>query len=122
MLQKVPKGKEVQDGDRFLFNTGFTHPLFMIKINQVQMKETTAEQRATEEKVIQDRQHQIDAAIVRIMKMRKTLSHTLLMNELLSLLKFPIKPADLKKRIESLIDRDYMARDSDNAQQYNYVA
>lgn len=32
------------------------------------------------------------------------------------------KPADLKKRIESLIDRDYMERDKDNANQYNYVA
>ena len=32
------------------------------------------------------------------------------------------QPADLKKRIESLIDRDYMERDKDNANQYNYVA
>lgn len=32
------------------------------------------------------------------------------------------QPADLKKRIESLIERDYMERDSDNSNQYNYVA
>lgn len=32
------------------------------------------------------------------------------------------QPADLKKRIESLIDRDYMERDKDNPNQYNYVA
>lgn len=32
------------------------------------------------------------------------------------------KPADLKKRIESLIDRDYMERDKENSNQYNYVA
>lgn len=32
------------------------------------------------------------------------------------------QPADLKKRIESLIDRDYMERDKDNQNQYNYVA
>ncbi|RXM28375.1 Cullin-4B [Acipenser ruthenus] len=31
-------------------------------------------------------------------------------------------PADLKKRIESLIDRDYMERDKENPNQYNYVA
>jgi len=54
--------------------------------------------------------------------MRKTLSHTLLLNELYKQLKFSVKPADLKKRIESLIDRDYMERDKDNAQQYNYIA
>jgi hypothetical protein len=37
-------------------------------------------------------------------------------------LKFPIKPADLKKRIESLIDRDYLERDKSNPQIYNYLA
>ena len=56
------------------------------------------------------------------MKMRKTLSHNLLLTELYNQLKFPVKPPDLKKRIESLIDRDYMERDKDNANQYNYVA
>lgn len=76
------------------------------------------------------------------MKMRKTLSHNLLITELFNQLTFPVKvsidiiiiikimlimyhlfqPADLKKRIESLIDRDYMERDKDNQNQYNYVA
>jgi hypothetical protein len=37
-------------------------------------------------------------------------------------LKFPIKPADLKKRIESLIDREYLERDKSNPQVYNYLA
>ena len=132
------------DGDKFVFNAQFSHPLFLIKINQarkkqceispkfslivwffssqVQMKETSDEQKATEERVFQDRQYQIDAAIVRIMKMRKTLTHALLLSELYTQLRFPVKPQDLKKRIESLIDRDYMERDKDNANQYNYVA
>ncbi|KAG8553774.1 hypothetical protein GDO81_003536, partial [Engystomops pustulosus] len=80
------------------------------------------EQASTTERVFQDRQYQIDAAIVRIMKMRKTLSHNLLVSEVYNQLKFPVKPADLKKRIESLIDRDYMERDKENPNQYNYVA
>lgn len=41
--------------------------------------------------MFQDRQYQIDAAIVRIMKMRKTLSHNLLISELYLQLKFPVK-------------------------------
>ena len=138
-MTKVPKGKDINDGDKFVFNKDFTNALFKIKINQVimkncsfilyciifiqiQLKETNDEQKATEERVFQDRQYQIDAAIVRIMKMRKTLSHNLLLTELYNQLKFPVKPPDLKKRIESLIDRDYMERDKDNANQYNYVA
>ncbi|KAJ8923549.1 hypothetical protein NQ315_010127 [Exocentrus adspersus] len=122
VLNKIPKGRDIEDNDKFKFNNEFTNKLFRIKINQIQMKETTEEQKATEERVFQDRQYQIDAAIVRIMKMRKTLSHNLLISELYLQLKFPVKPADLKKRIESLIDRDYMERDKDNPNQYNYVA
>lgn len=72
--------------------------------------------------MFQDRQYQVDAAIVRIMKMRKSLMHNQLISECMAQLKFPIKPADIKKRIESLIDRDYLARDEQNANQYNYLA
>lgn len=122
VLVKSPKGKEVEDGDTFMFNGEFKHKLFRIKINQIQMKETVEEQVSTTERVFQDRQYQIDAAIVRIMKMRKTLGHNLLVSELYNQLKFPVKPGDLKKRIESLIDRDYMERDKDNPNQYHYVA
>ena len=67
---------------RFIYNKEFTNALFKIKINQVfpcvfknlgynaiffqiQLKETNDEQKATEERVFQDRQYQIDAAIVR---------------------------------------------------------
>lgn len=57
---------------------------------------------------------QIDAAIVRVMKTRKTLSHKLLVSELMQMLKFPIKASDLKKRIESLIDREYLERDNES--------
>ncbi|XP_054244792.1 cullin-4B [Indicator indicator] len=122
VLTKNPKGKDVEDGDKFTCNDDFRHKLFRIKINQIQMKETVEEQASTTERVFQDRQYQIDAAIVRIMKMRKTLSHNLLVSEVYNQLKFPVKPADLKKRIESLIDRDYMERDKENPNQYNYIA
>ena len=53
---------------------------------------------------------QIDAAVVRIMKTRKQLSHKLLVGELMVQLKFPVRNTDLKKRIESLIDREYLER------------
>ncbi|CAH2223460.1 cullin-4A [Pelobates cultripes] len=122
VLNKMPKSKDVEDGDKFSFNGDFKHKLYRIKINQIQMKETVEEQVNTTERVFQDRQYQIDAAIVRIMKMRKTLTHNLLVSELYNQLKFPVKPGDLKKRIESLIDRDYMERDKENSKQYHYLA
>jgi len=122
VLQKFPKGREVEDEDSFVFNEEFSAPLYRIKVNAIQMKETVEENTSTTERVFQDRQYQVDAAIVRIMKTRKVLSHTLLITELFQQLKFPIKPADLKKRIESLIDREYLERDKNNPQIYNYLA
>jgi len=122
VLTKNPKGKEVEITDSFVFNEKFDDKLIRIKINQVQLKETETEQLQTTEQVFQDRQYQIDAAIVRIMKMRKTLSHTLLLTELYGQLRFPLKPADFKKRVESLIERDYMNRDKEDHHTYHYVA
>uniref|UniRef100_A0A8C7IKP0 Cullin 4A n=1 Tax=Oncorhynchus kisutch TaxID=8019 RepID=A0A8C7IKP0_ONCKI len=40
VLNKSPRGKDIEDGDRFNFNNDFRHKLFRIKINQIQMKET----------------------------------------------------------------------------------
>ncbi|KAL5209221.1 hypothetical protein ABZP36_004844 [Zizania latifolia] len=122
ILQKIPKGRDVEDKDEFVFNEEFSAPLYRIKVNAIQMKETVEENTSTTERVFQDRQYQVDAAIVRIMKTRKTLSHTLLITELFQQLKFPIKPSDIKKRIESLIDREYLERDRSNPQIYNYLA
>ncbi|ESO10101.1 hypothetical protein HELRODRAFT_185316 [Helobdella robusta] len=122
VLVKHPKGKDVDDGDKFTVATDFQHKLYRIKINQIQMKETQEENMITSERVFQDRQYQVDAAIVRIMKMRKTLTHNQLIAELFDQLKFPVKSTDLKKRIESLIDRDYMERDKESTNQYHYVA
>lgn len=56
------------------------------------------------------------------MKARKTLSHNQLMSELFEQLKFAMKPADIKKRIESLIDREYLKRDDSDSKTYIYLA
>lgn len=52
----------------------------------------------------------------------ESLSFLLLSFPFLPLILLLLQPADLKKRIESLIDRDYMERDKENSNQYNYVA
>eukprot|EP00891_Asterochloris_glomerata_P003718 jgi/Astpho2/3718/fgenesh1_pm.00060_%23_12_t len=122
VLQKEPKGREVDNSDTFKYSEGFTAALFRIKINSIQLKETQEENKKTNDQVLQDRQYQIDAAIVRVMKTRKSLSHKLLVQELLVQLKFPIQASDLKKRIESLIDREYLERDERSPNVYNYLA
>ncbi|KAG0029180.1 Cullin-4 [Podila clonocystis] len=122
VLVKCPKSKDVSDTDTFKFNEDFTASLTRIKINSIQLKETPEENSSTNERIFQDRQFQVDAAVVRIMKTRKQLSHMLLISELFEQLKFAIKSTDLKKRIESLIDRDYLERDKTDPTLYKYVA
>ena len=115
-------GSRLDREDVVVFNRGFKCPAYRVKVNNLQLKESTEEREATSDRVIQDRQYQVDAAVVRIMKTRKTLSHVLLMNELVQQLTFTVRPADMKKRIESLIEREYLERDAQKASVYHYVA
>ncbi|KAI8577434.1 hypothetical protein K450DRAFT_252413 [Umbelopsis ramanniana AG] len=122
VLKKNPPGRDVNSSDTFSYNETFTASLYRLKINTIQLKETVEENTRTREGVFQDRQYQVDAAIVRIMKTRKSLSHNMLINELFEQLRFPVKATDIKKRIESLIDREYMERESEDSSSYRYLA
>ena len=122
VLKKEPKGREVEDGDTFSFNAGLTHERFRVKVNQIQHSETKAEAEETNERVASDRLYEIDAAIVRVLKARKTIEHTTLMGELLSQLRFSAAAADIKKRMESLIERDYISRDPRDTNVYHYAS
>ena len=106
----------------FCFNEKFENKLYRIKINSIQVRESQEDIERTHEEVFRDRQYQVDAAIVRIMKSRKNMTHSALMPELMSQLRFPARPLDLKKRIESLIEREYLARDPDDSSIYVYVS
>jgi len=123
ILAKTPADNKINDADSFTFRRDFTAKSVRLQINfTVQVKERKEEQAKTQEIVFRDRQYQVDAAIVRIMKTRKDLTHTQLISELYAQIKFPAKAADLKKRIESLIERDYLERDSNDPNLYHYVA
>lgn len=112
----------MHDDDEFAFNVEFSDKHFRIKINTIQLKETKEENDKTNEKIFEDRLYQVDAAIVRIMKARKSLQHSALMAQLFEQLRFHVNPSDIKKRIESLIDRQYLRRDDSDSRLFHYVA
>ncbi|KAI8918787.1 Cullin [Entophlyctis helioformis] len=144
VLIKSTKGKDVDVGDSFTVNTAFTSPLNKIKILTVASTgaaataaaastsglgstntlETDAERSETLEKIHEHRRHQIEAAIVRVMKSRKVMRHAELVGEVIGQLgaRFSPDPVVIKKRIESLIDREYLERDASNRQSYRYLA
>lgn len=70
------------------------------------------------------RKNMIDASIVRIMKSRKSMDHSNLVAEVIHQLTNRFLPTliDIKKRIENLIEREYIERDKDDKRMYNYLA
>ena len=82
IFRKEPKTKEIQSSDRFYVNDSFTSKFYRVKINPITAKtESDPERQETRRKVDDDRKHEIDAAIVRTMKTRKTMTHTQLVTE-----------------------------------------
>ena len=71
--------------------------------------------------VIKERGMIIDAVIVRIMKARKVEIHNDLITSVIKqITMFQAQPPMIKKRIESLIERDYLERDESTRGKYIY--
>ncbi|GAM23440.1 hypothetical protein SAMD00019534_066150 [Acytostelium subglobosum LB1] len=124
VLDKEPSTKTVSTTDVFKFNAGFKSKLFKVKIMSVAQKDTVVEVTETREKIEEERKHLIEACIVRIMKSRKTLDHANLVSEVTSQMqsRFIPNPLMVKKRIESLIEREYLERTKEDKRIYNYLA
>ena len=112
----------VANDDVFQVNKKFSSNLKRIKIPNILKKATKEERDKVVEGVSRDRLYLIDAVLVRIMKARKTILHQQLIPQVLEQVKVPAQPSDIKQRIESLIEREYMERDGKDRTRYNYLA
>ncbi|KAI8811734.1 Cullin [Cladochytrium replicatum] len=142
ILLKREKTREVGPDDAFALNVNFTSQLNKIKVPVItgaggggtsggqfaatgaNVAENDGERSETMEKVDEGRKHQIEAAIVRIMKSRKRLDHASLVSEVVRQLssRFQANPVMIKKRIEGLIEREYLERDKSDRKMYIYLA
>jgi cullin 3 len=125
VLRKEPMSRDIADDDSFCVNDKFTSKLFKVKIGTVvAQKETDPEKLETRQRVEEDRKPQIEAAIVRIMKSRRVLDHNSIMTEVTKQLqpRFLPNPIVIKKRIESLIEREFLERDKTDRKLYRYLA
>jgi len=118
VLAKTPMSSRVALTDSFAVNTKFSCPMRKIRVPMASLDESHNPKRVEEDRTVA-----IEAAVVRIMKARKALSHQSLLAEVLSQLAFfRPNPKVIKRRIEALIDREYLERDPEVANAYRYLA
>ncbi|KAM9323145.1 cullin-3-B-like [Pholidichthys leucotaenia] len=126
ILTKEPKSKEIENGHVFTVNDQFSSKLHRIKIQTVAAKQEESDPgwKENRQKVDDDKKHEIEAAVVRIMKSRKKMQHSVLVAEVTHQFRarFLPSPVDIKKQIEGLIDREYLARTPEDRKVYTYIA
>jgi cullin 1 len=116
--KQTPGTMQLKDDTLICINESFTSPL-----NRIVFPTPVLEEVYKKEIIQEDRTIAIEAAIVRIMKSRKKLDHTTLVQEVIqSLRMFRPNPQTIKQRIEQLIEREYLERDPDDRSMYRYLA
>ncbi|KAJ7225886.1 Cullin-4B [Mycena pura] len=124
VLLKLPMGRDINDGDAFRFNDGFTDPRPKVHINSIQAKISEGESKQTQTAIDGERGAQLDAAIVRIMKSKKEMVYEKLVNAVIDAVKNHFTPdvKTIKVRIDKMIEQEYVRRDDDKPQMLFYVA
>ena len=124
LLCKSPASSSFSESDVLSLNMKFSFKRIKFKITHAVQAETPQETEKTHRSIDSDRKLYLQAAIVRIMKARKTLTHLDLVNEVINQCKSRFAPSIpmIKKCIEGLIDRQYIERYEGARDTYSYVA
>lgn len=126
ILKKNPNTKQMAPDHTFEYNTAYESKLFRVKIPLLSARneEAVDSETAVPASILEARKNRVEASLVRVMKSRKTIEHNALVAEVARQLtgRFAVDPTFIKKRIESLIERDYIERDKDDRKIYHYMA
>jgi len=118
ILVKHPYNTTVGTTDYFEINSKFSVRNGTVKLPMPPIDE---KKKAPKESIYIERCFVIDAAIVRIMKAKKVLPHKQLLIECTGQLKFKVDYEEIKRRIEDLIGKEYLERDSPQIDMLRYI-
>ena len=150
LLLKSTDSKTIAFTDIFSVNTGFSNHVKRFRVAMASLDESSsdlsgggvggmkgvsagdggavmlgggdANQESIRKIVQEERGFLIDSLVVRTMKARKRLSHVELVGELVQqVTSFQPDPAMIKARISSLIEKDFLERDAEDAKYYIYI-
>lgn len=96
----------------------------LVNISEPLEEGLEADQVVTQRMIEDDRKILVEAAIVRIMKIRKALEHQDLIFEVIDLLEPKFKPTEtlINECTRKLIEREYLEKDDDQPNTYKYLA
>lgn len=125
-VDKNNNNTEITEESVFNVNTNFSCSSKRFKVRVVMGERVAKEEQNnadTEEKLKKEREWQVDALIVRIMKSRRRLHHNALVQEVVSQSASRFVPplSMIKTRIQNLIEREFIARCSDDMNTYVYI-
>lgn len=113
-----------EETDQYDLNPSFKSKKIRVNLNQPIKAEVKAEATDVLKTVDEDRKYVIQATIVRIMKARKTMKNQPLIQEVISQIsqRFTPKIPDIKKAIDTLLEKEYIERVDGSRDAFAYVA
>ena len=121
VLFKTGSAKAISTNDMFNPSTVFKSRQRRFGIPMAPLGEEKARAQVDQD-LVQQRGFELDAAIVRIMKSRKRLSHADLIGEVMAQIRnFVPQNRIIRTRIEGLIEREYLQRDESDNKFYIYL-
>ncbi len=120
LLIQPPSSAVGDKGTSFELNADFRSKKIRVNLNLPIRTEQKQEVEDTHKTIDEDRRLLMQSAIVRIMKARKNLKHVVLVQETIQQIKsrFTPKVQDIKKAIDSLIEKEYLERLEGDKYQY----